>query len=213
MNISTEISLIDLYKQESSNVFTKLDNDSILKLVDLAYNCYLREGTIFVAGNGGTTGFLQNFSVDLNMHTFVSEDKSQLSEIKRNKFKCINLCAEQSTITGISNDLGFNHIYESQLLYQASNDDLFIGMSGSGNSPNIVQAMKYCRKIGVSTILITRNKNSLAKDLCDLFLFIDGISNFPGQTGSNNNNFHFEDILSKLTHITCGLLKTRIGNA
>ena len=213
MNISTEISLINLYKQESCNVFTDLDNESIIKLVDLAYNCYLREGTIFVAGNGGTAGFLQNFSVDLNMHTFVSEDKSKLSEVNRNKFKCVNLCAEQSTITGISNDLGFDHIYESQLLYQASKDDLFIGMSGSGNSPNIVQAMKYCRKIDIGTILITRNENCVAKDLSDLIIHINGISNFPGQTGANNNNFHFEDILSKLTHITCGLLKTRIGNA
>ena len=44
----------------------------------------------------------------------------------------------------------------------------------------------------------------------DLTISLKGTSEFPGQTGGNNNNFHFEDVLSKLTHISVGLLKEKI---
>jgi len=175
------------------------------------FKTYKEEGTIFIAGNGGSVGYVQNLVIDFNIHPFVSEDKSS-QKIERNNFKCINLCSDQATITGITNDLGFDSVYSEQLKYQGEERDVFIGMSGSGNSGNILEAMKLAKRKKMTTILMTRNETNKCNDYADLTLTVIGTSSFPGQTGGNNNNFHFEDILSKITHIAVGLLKEKVHN-
>ncbi len=85
-------------------------------------------------------------------------------------------------------------------------------MIGSGNSGNVLEAMKVAKDKGMKTILVTRNKENKCNQYADLTISLEGTSEFPGQTGGNNNNFHFEDILSKITHISVGLLKEKVQN-
>ena len=203
--------LINLYKKESSSVFNSIPSMEISKFVDMVFEVYENEGTIFAAGNGGNVASVQNLVVDLNIHPFVSEDKGKQT-IPRNKFKCVSLCSDQATITGVSNDLGYEHIFSEQLKYQGDDKDIFFGMSGSGNSGNVLEAMKLAKEKGMKTILVTRNKENKCNQYADLTISLEGTSEFPGQTGGNNNNFHFEDILSKITHISVGLLKEKVHN-
>ena len=203
--------LINLYKKESSSVFNSIPSVEIAKFVDMVFEVYENEGTIFAAGNGGNVASVQNLVVDLNMHPFVSEDKGKQT-IPRNKFKCVSLCSDQATITGVSNDLGYEHIFSEQLKYQGDDKDMFFGMSGSGNSGNVLEAMKVAKAKGMKTILVTRNKENKCNQYADLTISLEWTSEFPGQTGGNNNNFHFEDILSKITHISVGLLKEKVHN-
>jgi D-sedoheptulose 7-phosphate isomerase len=206
-----KVNLIDLYKKESADVFSSIPNTEIAKFVDMVFDVYENEGTIFAAGNGGNVASVQNLVVDLNMHPFVSEDKGSQT-IARNNFKCVSLCSDQATITGVSNDLGYEHIFSEQLKYQGGENDMFFGMSGSGNSGNVLEAMKVAKDKGMKTILVTRNKENKCNQYADLTISLEGTSEFPGQTGGNNNNFHFEDILSKITHISVGLLKEKVHN-
>jgi D-sedoheptulose 7-phosphate isomerase len=206
-----KVNLIDLYKKESSDVFNSIPSTEIAKFVDMVFDVYENEGTIFAAGNGGNVASVQNLVVDLNMHPFVSEDKGSQT-IPRNKFKCVSLCSDQATITGVSNDLGYEHIFSEQLKYQGDENDMFFGMSGSGNSGNVLEAMKVAKDKGMKTILVTRNKENKCNQYADLTISLEGTSEFPGQTGGNNNNFHFEDVLSKITHISVGLLKEKVHN-
>ena len=206
-----KVNLIDLYKKESNDVFSSISSIEIAKFVDMVFDVYENEGTIFAAGNGGNVASVQNLVVDLNMHPFVSEDKGKQT-IPRNKFKCVSLCSDQATITGVSNDLGYEHIFSEQLKYQGEENDIFFGMSGSGNSGNVLEAMKVAKEKGMKTILVTRNKENKCNQYADLTISLEGTSEFPGQTGGNNNNFHFEDILSKITHISVGLLKEKVHN-
>ena len=206
-----KVNLIDLYKKESSDVFNSIPSTEIAKFVDMVFDVYENEGTIFAAGNGGNVASVQNLVVDLNMHPFVSEDKGSQT-IPRNKFKCVSLCSDQATITGVSNDLGYEHIFSEQLKYQGDENDMFFGMSGSGNSGNVLEAMKVAKDKGMKTILVTRNEENKCNQYADLTISLEGTSEFPGQTGGNNNNFHFEDVLSKITHISVGLLKEKVHN-
>ena len=206
-----KVNLIDLYKKESADVFSSIPSIEVAKFVDMVFDVYEIEGTIFAAGNGGNVASVQNLVVDLNMHPFVSEDKGSQT-IPRNKFKCVSLCSDQATIPGVSNDLGYEHIFSEQLKYQGEEGDLFFGMSGSGNSGNVLKAMKVAKDKGMKTILVTRNKENKCNQYADLTISLEGTSEFPGQTGGNNNNFHFEDILSKITHIAVGLLKEKVHN-
>ena len=203
--------LINLYKVESSNVFHTIPTTKIVEFIDMMFEAYDNEQTVFACGNGGNVASVQNLVVDMNMHPFVSEDKGAQT-IPRNNFKCVSLCSDQATITGVGNDLGFRFIFSEQLKYQGVKGDVVFGMSGSGNSKNVLEAFRVAKEKGMKTILVTRNSVNNCNDFADLTISLEGISEFPGQTGGNNNNFHFEDFLSKLTHISVGLLKEKVHN-
>ena len=121
--------LIELYKLESSEVFDNIPTKKIVNFVDMVFEAYENEQTIFACGNGGNVASVQNLVVDMNMHPFVSEDKGAQT-IARNKFKCVSLCSDQASITGIGNDLGFRSIFSEQLKYQGIEGDIvFIPLS------------------------------------------------------------------------------------
>ncbi len=202
---------IDVYKNESTEIFNTIPNKQIQRFVQMIFEAYENEQTVFACGNGGNVASVQNLVVDMNMHPFVSEDKGAQT-IPRNNFKCVSLCSDQATITGVSNDLGFRFIFSEQLKYQGKKGDVVFGMSGSGNSQNVLEAFRVAKEKGMKTILVTRNEINKCNDFSDLTISLTGESIFPGQTGGNNNNFHFEDFLSKLTHIAVGLLKEKVNN-
>ena len=86
-------------------------------------------------------------------------------------------------------------------------------MSGSGNSGNVIEALKVAKEIGMTCIVMTRNTNTKSDEYADLVLRVTSKdSTFPGQTGGNNNNFHYEDCISKVSHIAVGILKQYVEN-
>ena len=209
--MKTTLDWIEVYKKESYQVFESIPTKKIQSFVDIVFEAYENEKTIFACGNGGNVASVQNLVVDMNMHPFVSEDKG-VQTIPRNNFKCVSLCSDQATITGVSNDLGFRFIFSEQLKYQGGEGDVVFGMSGSGNSKNVLEAFRVGKEKGMKNILVTRNSINNCNEFTDLTISLEGASEFPGQTGGNNNNFHFEDFLSKLTHIGVGLLKEKVHN-
>ena len=110
--------LIDLYKKESDIAFRSISSASMVDFVNLIIKAYKNENKVFACGNGGNVASVQNLVLDLNMHPFVSEDKSARKGT-RNKFQAISLCDSGAAITGITNDLGFENIFDEQLKYQA----------------------------------------------------------------------------------------------
>ena len=86
-------------------------------------------------------------------------------------------------------------------------------MSGSGNSGNVIEALKVAKEKGMICVVMTRNLNTKSDEYADLMLRITSKnSTFPGQTGGNNNNFHYEDCISKVSHIAVGILKQYVEN-
>lgn len=198
--------LINVYKDESNKAFLSIPTSDIEKFYELILMAYKSENKVFACGNGGNVASVQNFVLDLNMHPFVSEDKSKRLGI-RNKFHAISLCDSSAAITGMVNDIGFDNVFSEQLKYQANENDILFAMSGSGNSKNIVEVLKLAKELKLKTVLVTRNTNTKGEQYADLTLRVSGISIFPGNTGGNNNNFHYEDCISKISHIVVGLLK------
>ena len=204
--------LIKLYKQESNDAFISISDSSIVDFVNLIIKAYKNENKVFACGNGGNVASVQNLVLDLNMHPFVSEDKSARKG-ERNKFQAISLCDSAAAITGMTNDIGFENIFAEQLKYQASEGDILFAMSGSGNSGNVIEALKVAKERGMICVVMTRNFNTKSDEYADLMLRITSKnSTFPGQTGGNNNNFHYEDCISKISHIAVGILKQYVEN-
>lgn len=203
---------IETYKRESAKIVNLLSGNEIEDFVNIVLDAYRHESTIFACGNGGNASAVQNLVVDMNMHPFVSEDKGK-ANVSRNNFNCVSLTSCTATITGISNDLGYEHIFTEQLRYQGKEGDVLFCITGSGNSGNVISAARYAKSIGMKVVTITRGVNSKCEDVSDVVMHVTGDdSTFPGQLGKNNNNFHFEDCISKVTHIAVGLLKQQVQN-
>ena len=122
----------------------------------------------------------------------------------------MNLCSSPAEITGLVNDFGAEHMFSAALTPKVNKDDVVMGFSGSGNSKNIVNAFQVAKDVGAKVISISKGNGGKSHELADVSILIPGTSNFPGQTGSNDNNFHFEDEVLSINSIIVGLLKLKV---
>ena len=204
------ISKINLYFKEKSQIYKKINTKVIFKVFEQIKKTYNNDGHVFLIANGGASAIAEGFAVDLRTHPFVNDDKSVTTSKRRIKVEC--LTESSGCLTGISNDIGFDFIFQEQLKnYMRSKaknkNDLLIVFSGSGNSANIINAINFTKKFGVKSFCVSGRGGGKASKIVDYPLIIPGTSKFPGQTGKNDNNFHIEDIQNSLSHIIVGLLK------
>jgi D-sedoheptulose 7-phosphate isomerase len=203
--------LIKLYVTEKQNVMQNFPIGPITQAVELVWNAYLNGGTIYACGNGGNASYVGNLVCDLSMHPFVSDDKSKAMPHNVKRLRTTDLTATTTNLTGILNDLGPDKIFSQQLINDGIKKyDVLFGFTGSGNSPNILEAFNIAKEYGAKTIAITRGTGGKIKDISSLCIIIPGTSTFPGQIASNDNNFHYEDSLSIITHMITGIMRKRV---
>ena len=210
-NITNDLDLIKLYFTEKASIYKKLNFKEILNLVKQINITYKNDGTLYIMGNGGSSGIAEGFSVDIRTHPFVSEDKNKTTNIRRPKVICLTESA--GALTGISNDLGFGYVFSEQLKNfmrskKINKNDLLIVFSSSGNSQNMIEAINFVKKYNVKTSCVSGRGGGKASKIVDFPIVIPGKpSLFPGQTGKNDNNFHIEDIQNAISHVITGLLR------
>jgi len=216
VNVGDESSdLISLYFKEKSDIALKFPIKNILTLYDSVRNTYESDGIVYILGNGGSASIAEGFAVDLRTHPFVCEDKSITTEIRR--LKVISLTESSGLLTGISNDVGFDYVFSEQMKNfsragKINDTSLLICLSGSGNSGNAINAIEYANTNGMKTCTISGRGGGKAAKIVDIPIVVNGSSNFPGQTGKNDNNFHIEDFQNSISHIIVGLLKKHVEN-
>ncbi|HTU89741.1 MAG TPA: SIS domain-containing protein [Gemmataceae bacterium] len=126
----------------------RVEPAEIKRLADLMYDCYERGRFIFVCGNGGSGSNASHFCEDIGKGTLRRED---FDNDKKKRVRIISLTDNTPYILAWGNDEGFERIFVEQLKNLASPGDLFIAISGSGNSPNILRAVEWANRNGVTT--------------------------------------------------------------
>ncbi|MCU0644230.1 MAG: SIS domain-containing protein [bacterium] len=121
------------------------DNMKLIKILERAYH---RNRRIFIFGNGGSGATASHFCEDLAKGTLNGK-----KDIKR--FKVISLTDNVPFILALANDEGYENIFEGQLRNLAEPGDVAIGISGSGNSPNVIKAIEYANKNQMITVGMT----------------------------------------------------------
>ncbi len=121
---------------------------SLLEISEEIVKCYKRGGKVLIAGNGGSAGDAQHIAGELVNKFFF--DRPPLA--------CIALTTDSSILTAVGNDFSFDKIFVKQLQANAKKGDVFIGISTSGNSENIVEAMKLCRQSGIINVGLMGDK-------------------------------------------------------
>jgi D-sedoheptulose 7-phosphate isomerase len=126
----------------------KIDPAQVQALADAVYGCYQQNRFVFVIGNGGSGSNASHFCEDLGKGTLRRED---FDNDKKKRLRIISLTDNTPYILAWGNDEGFDRVFIEQLKNLASPGDLLIAISGSGNSPNILKAVEWANRHGVTT--------------------------------------------------------------
>ncbi len=113
-------------------------------IADLMVKTRDQGGTIYICGNGDSASNAVHFAADF--------DKGTMVEGSRKRFRVHSLTVNVPLMTAWANDTSYEMIFKEQLVDILRKEDLVIGISGSGNSPNILRAIEYANEVGAETI-------------------------------------------------------------
>jgi D-sedoheptulose 7-phosphate isomerase len=117
---------------------------------------------LMVAGNGGSAADAQHL---------VAEFVSRLVQ-DRPAMRALALTTDTSILTAIGNDYGYDRTFARQVEAVGLPGDVFLGISTSGRSPNVLAALKICRQVGITTVGLTGQGGGEMRELCDLLITI-----------------------------------------
>ena len=129
----------------------------INKVSDLIIDAYRNGKKVLTAGNGGSTADAQHIAGEL-VGKF---------NLERNGLPAISLTNDMSIITAVGNDYSFDRIFARQIQANGNKGDIFIAISTSGNSKNILCALEEANKAGLTTVLLTGNKECEGEKLAN----------------------------------------------
>lgn len=141
-----------------------LDRKAIISFVDLLLEARKNGNNIYIMGNGGSASTASHFTCDFN---------KGLSYKKDIRFKMICLNDNIATMLAYSNDLGYENVFVEQLKNFLKKDDVVIGISGSGNSKNILNAIEYANDLGAKTVGLTGFDGGKLKNIVDVSIHAD----------------------------------------
>jgi D-sedoheptulose 7-phosphate isomerase len=162
-----DISYIDAYFDESLATLQAAANDSAFKqalqlIAARIVKTLQNGGKALFAGNGGSAGDAQHIAGE-----FVSRlnfDRAPLAGLA--------LTTDASVLTAIGNDYGYADIFSRQIRALGRRGDVFVAISASGNSPNILKAVETAREMGVVTIGLTGGSGGKLASACDICLHV-----------------------------------------
>lgn len=140
-----------------------LSQKEIHDVVDAALDAYEHEGTIYICGNGGSAATASHAANDFNKGISEYVDKKW-------HFYCLN--DNVATLMSIANDISYEEVFRFQLRNKLKPHDLVIGISGSGNSANVVNALRYAKEQGVKTVGWTGYSGGKVKELADVVFYV-----------------------------------------
>lgn len=173
-----------------------LGNDEILKAIqDAANHCIsaLKNGKkIILAGNGGSAADAQHIAAEL-VGRF---------ETERAGLPALALPTNSSTVTAVANDYSFDNIFRRQVQALGQAGDIFIGISTSGNSSNVIAAIEQCNEQGMMAIGLTGEAGGDMLELCDLCVRVP-----------SNNTARIQEAHITIGHILCSLIDSALTPA
>lgn len=145
------LAFFEFYRKEIMSAMEKIDINDLKKIAYALEKCRLRKGHVYIFGNGGSAGIAAHFAHNLNWDV-----SSKLAPGA--KFAAVALNELSCHISGVANDTHYDQVFVAQLHNYLKKRDVVIGISASGNSENVIEAIKFSRSMGCETITLTGNK-------------------------------------------------------
>jgi D-sedoheptulose 7-phosphate isomerase len=162
---------------------------AILAIADRIARALRNGDKLLIAGNGGSAADAQHIAAEL-MSRFLSD---------RAPLPAIALTTDSSALTAIGNDYGFDRVFERQVRGLGRKGDVFLAISTSGRSPNVLAALQAAREIGMVTVGFGRKESSPMHSHCDLMLGV------PSKETALIQQMHIT-----AAHTICGLVEREL---
>jgi D-sedoheptulose 7-phosphate isomerase len=163
------------------------DIEAISKLIIAAYNT---GGKVILFGNGGSAADAQHIACEL-VGRFA---------LKRRAFPAIALTTNTSTLTAIANDYGYNEVFSRQVEALVGEKDVVIGISTSGDSPSVVEAMKTAKMKGAKTIGLTGGGGGKLAKVADIALVVP-----------SDSTPRIQEVHITIGHIVCEIVEKELS--
>lgn len=173
--VSEETGLADpgTYLRGVSEVLERMPVSAIEEVVERLFRAYRENRAVYVFGNGGSAALASHIACDLGKGT---------AEKGTRPFRVISLTDNVALMTAWANDTSYENIFVAQLRPLLQRGDIAFAISGSGNSPNVLSALRAAREAGGCTVGLTGFAGGKMKTLCDLCI-----------TAPSDNMQHIED--------------------
>ena len=185
---------ISAYFKDFKNILDKISKKDIEYITKMIRNAYVNERTIFILGNGGSASTASHFACDLGKGTL-----NRVYDQSERRFRVVSLTDNVSTITAYANDLSFDDVFVQQLRNLVHKGDVVIAITGSGNSKNVIKAVKYARDCGATTIGLLGFDGGKVRKFLDKYVIVP--SNHYGK---------IEDVHMILEHTITDYLRARV---
>lgn len=168
MNISDLKNQITTLISQSITVKQSLLNNQLLIsqieiVTNIIVDAYNNGNKVLIAGNGGSAADAQHMAAELVGRFY----------LERVPLPAIALTVDSSALTAIGNDYGFEHIFARQLEAHGKKGDIYIAISTSGNSNNILSSLNSCKKMGLTSVGLVGAKMCAMDQSCDHIIKVD----------------------------------------
>jgi D-sedoheptulose 7-phosphate isomerase len=209
------------WKPQVQNIFTDLFHnypalkaceEDILQSFRLLRDCYYQKGKILVCGNGGSAadsehivgellkGFLQRRQVNNRflekLVKLFPDDGLELGNKIQEALPAISLTGQSAFSTAFSNDVSPDTVFAQQVYALGRQEDILFAISTSGNSTNVLNAIKISRAIGVKSIGLTGQEGGRLKRLCDAAICVPG-----------TQTYRIQELHLPVYHALCAMLE------
>ena len=164
--------------------------DDFERWIDAAVLTLKKGGKIMFCGNGGSASDAQHLATELSVRYL--KDRPAIAGL------CLN--TDTSTLTAAGNDYGFQYVFSRQIEAIGQADDLLVCISTSGNSQNLMEALKAAQKKKIKSVGLLGRDGGTMRDLCDLSVIV------PLHETPRIQEMHIT-----LGHIFCGALESALG--
>ncbi|MCR9206493.1 MAG: SIS domain-containing protein [Halobacteriovoraceae bacterium] len=156
-NSKNKTDYVRSYFNYLSVLMDKMDPEQIAQFIEMVEYCRQKGNTIYFIGNGGSAATASHFANDL-----------QIGARCNPPIKAVALTDNNAIITAIGNDFGYENIFTKQMEKLMKPEDVLVAISASGNSPNIVNAVKMAKDMGAKVIGLSGFDGGYLRELADV---------------------------------------------
>jgi D-sedoheptulose 7-phosphate isomerase len=191
MSSKKDVDLIGRSLKESVGAIKGIEPAQLQEIADTIVRCFRNGGKVMLCGNGGSASQAQHLAAEL----VCSFRRS------RTPLSAIALTTDTSVLTAQANDVSFETVFKRQVEAHGKRGDVLVALSTSGNSPNVVKALKAANKRSITTIAFTgKNRQCKVAGIAKQVLFVE-----------TRDTPRIQEAHIVAGHIICDLVETELG--
>jgi len=176
------------YVDQLKGMLDAIDPKDVERVTNTLLDAYKNDKQVFIMGNGGSASAASHMACDLGKGTVVPGKR---------RFRVISLNDNMAVFSAIANDFGYDNVFLEQIKNVVNPGDVVLGISASGNSPNVVSAMKYANQNGAITVAIVGFTGGEMKTHADISIHLQSGQYGPVEDGHMILNHMITTFLKK----------------